>query len=652
MQKGVKFGIGFKIAVGICATLFCVLVVVGAVNYSKMKNTNEENLNFLQNMARDNTLKAFNDFSASLKTMLETIEKSVNSGLNDEQIITLLANFKQANKLDLVYIGLEKGVKNIRSNGDVRDLSKGYDVRERSWYKQAKESQKFTITPPYKDSSGNIAVSFILPMYKNNEFIGVAASDVSLKIIKDEILSLGNLGFVLTYIYSDDGTVAFHQDLEKILTKTTLSQNVALRLKNNPNENIFTTKGNENDEVKVSCRGINGANFTLCSVISMSVFEQKANEILLQNTFIFAISFIIFMTVALYLVRKIVSSRLPIIVKSLDTLFRYLNHEKVDIRSIKIRAEDELGQIGHMINDNISSTKINLEKDDKLVQQSLEVINHTKNGYATKRITLDGSNPKLNALKDSVNQLIELIASGIGKDLPELNRVFDSFTKLDFSTKVANASGRVELITNTLGDEIVKMLKTSAQFAASLKEQSTNLQEAVHILQESSNSQARSLEETAAALEEITSSMQNVSTKSDDIINQSQSIKNITNIIGEIAEQINLLALNAAIEAARAGEHGRGFAVVADEVRQLAEKTQKSLGEIGASANLLAQSINDMSESIKEQTAGITQINDSVSQIEKVTLDNVQIADKSAIVSNEVNQIALAILEDVKRKKF
>ena len=147
MQKGVKFGIGFKIAVGICATLFCVLVVVGAVNYSKMKNTNEENLNFLQNMARDNTLKAFNDFSASLKTMLETIEKSVNSGLNDEQIITLLANFKQANKLDLVYIGLEKGVKNIRSNGDVRDLSKGYDVRERSWYKQAKEikSGEFTV---------------------------------------------------------------------------------------------------------------------------------------------------------------------------------------------------------------------------------------------------------------------------------------------------------------------------------------------------------------------------------------------------------------------------------------------------------------------------------------------------------------------------
>ncbi|EAL2608891.1 methyl-accepting chemotaxis protein, partial [Campylobacter jejuni] len=131
-----------------------------------------------------------------------------------------------------------------------------------------------------------------------------------------------------------------------------------------------------------------------------------------------------------------------------------------------------------------------------------------------------------------------------------------------------------------------------------------------------------------------------------------EEIKNVTGIIGDIADQINLLALNAAIEAARAGEHGRGFAVVADEVRKLAERTQKSLSEIEANTNLLVQSINDMAESIKEQTAGITQINDSVAQIDQTTKDNVEIANESAIISSTVNDIANNILEDIKKKRF
>ena len=96
----------------------------------------------------------------------------------------------------------------------------------------------------------------------------------------------------------------------------------------------------------------------------------------------------------------------------------------------------------------------------------------------------------------------------------------------------------------------------------------------------------------------------------------------------------------------------RGFAVVADEVRKLAERTSKSLGEIEANTNLLVQSINDMAESIKEQTAGITQINEAISSLESVTQENVSIANASSQISQDVSGIAKAILDDANKKKI
>ncbi|MBX7490169.1 methyl-accepting chemotaxis protein [Helicobacter sp. Faydin-H64] len=304
------------------------------------------------------------------------------------------------------------------------------------------------------------------------------------------------------------------------------------------------------------------------------------------------------------------------------------------------------------VNDSIKKVQKGLECDAQAVKESIETANRIESGDLTARIAANPYNPQLNELKKVLNEMLQTLQDKIGSDTNEIGRVFKSYTNLDFTTEVKDAKGIVEVTVNTLGQEIKTMLKTSAGFANALSERSKDLEEMMGKLIEGSHNQASSLEQTAQAVEEITSSMQNASSKTQEVISQSNDIKSVVGVIRDIADQTNLLALNAAIEAARAGEHGRGFAVVADEVRKLAERTGKSLSEIDANINLLAQGVNDMGESIREQTAGIEQINEAVGQLEKITQNNLSIADSTSSISKDVGQIAQDITDDTNKKKF
>ncbi|HPI20271.1 MAG TPA: methyl-accepting chemotaxis protein [Candidatus Kapabacteria bacterium] len=298
----------------------------------------------------------------------------------------------------------------------------------------------------------------------------------------------------------------------------------------------------------------------------------------------------------------------------------------------------------------------------KPVVETIQVMQSMADGDLTKRIENEYKGDSL-ALKNAVNESIESmheILLQVRTTVEEVNRgalqVSDASTAL--SQGATEQAASLEEITSSM-TEIGSQTKLNA---------------------ENSNQANKLTLDARQSAEKGNTEMNQLNNAMLEINESSKNISKIIKVIDEIAFQTNLLALNAAVEAARAGRHGKGFAVVAEEVRNLAArsataaketsemiensiktvekgaglatKTSDALEEIKNNSIKAADIVGEITTLSNEQAQGIAQINEGLTQIDRVTQTNTASAEESASAAEQLSGQAGQLMQMISRFKL
>ena len=285
---------------------------------------------------------------------------------------------------------------------------------------------------------------------------------------------------------------------------------------------------------------------------------------------------------------------------------------------------------------------------------------------------------------------IAMVTRGIVRPLHDSLRRLSRTTEIlsDTSSDISKFSEELSSGVNQQA-EVVQETTAAMSEMSSMLSQTSNYAKQSETVMTSVTSKANNGMNIMNQMVDAMTSVQQANEQLQQMVEIIQEIGAKTNVINDIVFKTQLLSFNASIEAARAGQHGRGFAVVAEEVGNLAkmsgnaaqeiasllkdsekqvndivrntyervavgknvtEQALRNFKEIATDINLISGQIGNISSAAREQELGVAQTNQAMSELNKTTDLNNQIAQRasetSSILSVEVqalNEISRAI---------
>lgn len=329
--------------------------------------------------------------------------------------------------------------------------------------------------------------------------------------------------------------------------------------------------------------------------------SKEAGSIITLLIIVIAASLVLSISIGLLMTRLITKP-----IKDIQALFTETEQGDFTVKGT-YQSKDELGLLTASFNKMVAG-----------VRSIIETVGETSHQVASSSQELSASADESTKASEYISTTIQELA--VGSD-QQVESVENSRTVIKGMTEFA---GRIS---------------SNAEKAAATADQTALM----------SLEGTKAIDKVSAQMKSINETVVSLSEAFKHLTERSNEIGNITEVITSIAEQTNLLALNAAIEAARAGEQGKGFAVVADEVRKLAEQSAQSAEQITRLITIIQndtkQTMNSVISATGEVKEGLVVVHEAGGAFQKIENSITEVVTQINDVTNLVKNLTAGTSE-------